>query len=181
MRVGQDTRWFWETCRYGGLTVKRFSAMLESLTQNWWFCLGCRPEVVSTHFATCDMIVSTAEVRGDAGAGPSSSMDGSGSEPTTAGGGRSVCGCCSWSSCCCCDGTAGRSGRGNEDIYLVHEGWVRLQAQPPPQMTSLSSTAGNSGATRTDGPSRCNPTGSGINVRLGSWGPGLSSVPRQVL
>lgn len=87
--------------------------MLESLTQNWWCCLGCRPEVVSTHFATCDMILSTAAVRGDAEAAPSSSMDGSGSEPTAAGGGRSVCGCCSWS----CGGIAGRSGRGNEDIY----------------------------------------------------------------
>lgn len=105
------------------LTVKRFSAILESLTQNWWFCLGCRPEVVSTHFATCAMILSTPAVRGDdAGAGPSSSMDGSGSEPTAAEDDRSVCGCWSWSCCCCCDGTAGRNGRGNEDIYLVHKG-----------------------------------------------------------
>lgn len=122
----------------GRLTVKRFSAMLESLTQNWWFSLGRRPEVVSTHFATCDMIPSTAAGRGEAGASPSSSMDGSGSEPTAAGGGRSVgCGCCSWSCCCCCcGGTAGRRGRGNEDIYVVHKGRVRLLAQPPPLLAS---------------------------------------------
>jgi hypothetical protein len=74
------------------LTVKRCSAMLASLTQNWWFSVGCRPEVVSTHFATCDKMASTAAGRGETGAGPSSSMDGSGSEPTAAGGG-SGCGC----------------------------------------------------------------------------------------
>lgn len=69
--------------------------MLESLIQNWWFSVGRTPEVVSTHFATWDMILSTAAGRGETGAGPSSSMDGSGSEPTAAGGGGSGCGCCS--------------------------------------------------------------------------------------
>lgn len=111
---------FWETYQYQRLTVKRCSAILGSLIQNWWFCLGCRPDVESTHFATWAMILSTAAGRGDAGAGPSSSMDGNGSEPTTAGGGRSACGCCSWSCFCCCGGTAGRRVRGNEDIYVVH-------------------------------------------------------------
>lgn len=79
------------------LTVKRFSAILESLSQNWWVSEGCRPEVVSTHFATCEMMVSSAAGRGETGAGPSSSMDGSGSEATAAGGGGggSGCGCCS--------------------------------------------------------------------------------------
>lgn len=157
--------------------MKRFSAMLESLTQNWWFSLGCRPEVVLTHCATCDIILSTATGRGETGAGPSSSMDGSGSELTVVGGGSSVCGCCSWS-CCCCGGTAGRRGRGNEDIYVIHIGRLRLQAQPPPQLASWRSMGRRRCATRAHSRVHNHPTGSRASGSL-YWvrgGPGPSGV-----
>lgn len=39
--------------------MNRFSAILESLTQNWWFSLGCKPEVELIHFATLAVTLST--------------------------------------------------------------------------------------------------------------------------